>query len=626
MALSWKQKFLLLIAATFLGLAIATLASLSGLAKVSEAYEARGQAQGYGAASLNLLNDWLAVERLSEDLTPDTADRFRVMLDSLLAQANELTELAAQLPTEAETEAGAGEVRDRVQDYTELRREWLATSQTLGLTHNDGLKATLSGYVDNDLRAISISIFNDDINTIASNYRDYLDSFDPSYAEQTRDAIARMQAVVTDMEWQDIDIGQAVQGLATAFTEAETVVGDLAALEAQLEIRGSALRTLIDDQIDALNTGLIRTTSEQAVQARTASTWLILATSVVVLLVLVLTLTGASRTLVKRLNEVVRLLSQVASGDLSQRLAPGRNPKDEFNQLGNATNQMLDDVSAVIGQVVEGNKTLASLQEELDALIGHMDRKGEQVAEETEQTATAVQEIAHTAVEIAQHTQSVNTATQRANGAAQSGAQVVKRSSDSMSALAERIQRTHDQIGQLSKTGEQVNSIVGVINSLAEQTNLLALNAAIEAARAGEAGRGFSVVADEVRSLAEKTVSATDGIADIVNSLNRETSAITTMMQEGLKSASEGEQSANEAAEAIDQITGSIDQLAGDMNQVVNSVEGISTTTEEIAQKVEQIHGHTQETTDMRQRLTAHIERLSSQTASLTSASQRFRL
>ncbi|AOY86926.1 chemotaxis protein [Marinobacter salinus] len=625
MALSWKQKFAVLIAATFIGLAIALATSLSGLSKVSEAYEARGQARSYETASLGLMNDWLNADRLSENLTPDVVGAYQTQLDSLETQAAGLATLAEKL-SEPSIAGTAEDIRDAVNQYTDMRREWLGLSQTLGLTNSDGLKAKMAGIVESDLREIGISIFNDDINIIASNYRDYLDTFDASYAEKTREAVARMQAVVKEMDWQDIEIGQSVQGFADAFAKSDEIVTSLADLEARLETTGSNLRDTIISQGKSLRTGIIASTSAQAEEARTASTWLIIATSAAVLVVLILTLTGASRTLVKRLNEVVELLTRVASGDLSQRLEPGRNTNDEFNRLGVATNKMLDDVSSVIGQVVEGNKTLASLQGELDSLVGQMGRNGEQVEEETEQTATAVQEISHTAVDIAKYTQSVNEAAQSANGAAQSGATVVKRSADSMSTLAERIQRTHDQIGQLSKTGEKVNSIVDVINSLAEQTNLLALNAAIEAARAGEAGRGFSVVADEVRSLAEKTVSATNGIAEIVDSLNRETSAITTMMKEGLHSAGEGEKSAEEAAMAIDQITGSINQLAGDMNQVVSSVEGISTTTEEIAQKVEQIHGHTRETADIRKQLNAHIERLSSQTTSLTRASQRFRL
>ncbi|WP_273208389.1 methyl-accepting chemotaxis protein [Marinobacter subterrani] len=625
MALSWKQKFMLLIVATLIGLAIATMASLSGLGKVSEAYEARGKARAYESASLSLLNDWLALERLSESLTPDQVASYQAQLESLGAQSLALSESATAL-SDGAIAGIAEQVRDQVAEYTRLRSEWLAVNRQLGLTPDDGLRATMSGAINEGLRKISISIFNDDINIIASNYRDYLATFGASYDQATREAIERMQATVREMEWEEIDIGKSVQAFADAFARAEELIASLSALESQLADTGASIRSLISEQNNLLRTELIVTTSQRAEEARASSTWLIIATSAVVLVILIITLTAASRTLVKRLNDAVNLLTRVAGGDLSQRLEPGKNPNDEFNRLGQAANKMLDDVSRVIGQVIEGNRTLSSLQVELDALVDQMGRNGEQVEDETEQTATAVQEISHTAVDIAKYTQSVNDAVQNANDAAHSGADIVRRSATTMSELAERIQKTHDQVGQLSKTGEKVNSIVGVINGLAEQTNLLALNAAIEAARAGEAGRGFSVVADEVRSLAEKTVSATNGIAEIVESLNRETSAITRLMKEGLESAGEGEGSSKEAANSIEQITGSIRQLAGDMNQVVSSVEGISTTTEEIAQKVEQIHGHTRETSDIRQKLNAHIDRLSSQVAALTQASQGFRL
>jgi methyl-accepting chemotaxis protein len=625
MSLSWKQKFALLTAATFIGLAIALAASLSGLNKVSEAYEARSQARAYQTASLNLMNDWLNADRVSENLTPAIVEGFSAQLTSLESQAGELASAAARLD-DASIASTAADIQDSIINYAGLKRDWLARNQALGLTSNDGLKAKMADLVENGLRSISISLFNDDINIIIANYDKYLETYEPGYAEKTRDALARMLAIVEEMDWQEIELGQAVQNFAGAFAEAETLVSTIANDERRLEAIGATIRELITNQGASLRTGIITSTSAQAEDARETSAWFVVGIFVAVILVLVLTLTGASRTLVRRLNEVVELLTQVASGDLSQRLEPGRNARDEFNRLGQATNKMLDDVSSVIEQVVQGNKNLASLQTELDALVVRLARNGEQVDEGTEQTATAVQEISHTAVDIAKYTQSVNDAAQNASGAANSGAQVVKRSAQTMSSLAQRIQQAHNQVEQLSKTGEKVNSIVDVINSLAEQTNLLALNAAIEAARAGEAGRGFSVVADEVRSLAEKTVSATNGIADIVGSLNRETSAIATMMKEGLQSASEGEKNAEEAAGAINEITGAIDQLANDMNQVVSSVEGISDTTEEIAQKVEQIHGHTRETAEVRQQLNAHIERLSAQTVALTRASEGFRL
>lgn len=624
MSLSWKQKFMLLIVATLIGLAIATMVSLGGLAKVSDAYDARGQARAYESASLALLNNWLAIERVSESLEPAQVDRYQEQLQSLAAQSLALKESAGALSDEA-IDATAQEIRTQVEQYVQLRRDWLALSQQLGLTPADGLRAAMSNNI-NELRKISISMFDDDISIIASAYRDYLSTFDPAYAQTTREALERMLTIVRKMDWQDIDIGQAIQGVDDVFSEAEQLVASVSGAQSKVSDTGTRIRNLVTEQNDVLRRDVIVATSRQAEEARTSSTWLIIATAAAVLAILVITLTAASRTLVKRLNEAVGLLTQVAGGDLSQRLEPGKNPNDEFNRLGLAANKMLDDVSGVIGQVVEGNRTLSTLQSELDALVDQIGRNGEQVEDGTEQTATAVQEISHTAVDIAQHTQSVNGAVQSANDSAHSSAEVVRRSARAMSELAERIHKANDQVERLGKTGEKVSSIVGVINGLAEQTNLLALNAAIEAARAGEAGRGFSVVADEVRSLAEKTVSATKGIADIVESLNQETRTITILMKEGLVSAGEGEASSKEAATSIDQITSAIGQLAGDMNQVASSVEGISTTTEEIAQKVEMIHGHTRETSDIRQKLNAHIERLSFQVGSLTRASQRFRL
>lgn len=255
-----------------------------------------------------------------------------------------------------------------------------------------------------------------------------------------------------------------------------------------------------------------------------------------------------------------------------------------------------------------------------------MSTNGDQVEAQTEQAAAAVQEISHTAADIAKLTNTVNHSTREANEAAQHGAQVVRSNGELMQDLSGKIRQTHEQVESLSKTGEKVNTIVDTINGLAEQTNLLALNAAIEAARAGEAGRGFSVVADEVRSLAEKTVSATSGIAEIVDALNRETREISALMEQGLQQASSGEKSADEAVSVIERITQSIQSLAGDMDQVVTSVEGISNTTEEIAQKVEHIHGHAVESRSIRGHLENHARALGDCSETLNQTSSGFRL
>jgi methyl-accepting chemotaxis protein len=316
MSLSWKQKFMLLIVTTLIGLTIATMVSLSGLAKVSDAYDARGQARTYESASLALLNDWLAIERTSESLEPEQVDSYQKQLQSLAAQSLALEESAGVLSDDA-IDAAAQEIRTQVEQYVRLRSDWLALNQQLGLTPADGLRATMSNVIDNELRKISISIFNDDISVISSAYRDYLSTYDTAYAQKTREALKRMLTTVREMDWQEIDIGQAIQGFDDAFSEAEQLVVSVSVTESKLSDAGTRIRNLVTEQNNVLRRELIVATSRQAEEARTSSTWLIIATAAAVLAILVITLTAASRTLVKRLNETVDLLTHVAGGGIS---------------------------------------------------------------------------------------------------------------------------------------------------------------------------------------------------------------------------------------------------------------------------------------------------------------------
>ncbi|WP_417547425.1 methyl-accepting chemotaxis protein [Marinobacter segnicrescens] len=625
LSLSWRQKFGLLIAATLIGLVLVALAALRGLDQVSESYEDRSSANRYQNASLTLWGEWLRVETLSNDLEAAEVDQYQQQLDALENQAAQLVAQAGAISDEG-IQATATEIREQVSGYVALRRQWLEQRQALGLNPSSGIHGELTKAMDEGLRQISISIMNDDIELAMTTYSDYLNNFTPESAEQTHQAIDGMEETITNMNWGDNDLGLAVKAFAGAFERAEGQINAIIGTEQQLASLGSELEAVIERQNQSLETGLVASTTARAEQARDASAWLVIIVSGVVLVVLVVTLTQASRTLVGRLKDAATLLSRVAAGDLSERLQIGRNPNDEFNALGGASNQMVDDVSGVIREVLDGNRDLARLQDELQQLVRQMSSNSEQVEAQTEQAAAAVQEISHTASDIAKLTNTVNQSTQQASEAASHGATVVRSNGEIMQDLSGKIRQTHEQVKSLSKTGEKVNTIVDTINGLAEQTNLLALNAAIEAARAGEAGRGFSVVADEVRSLAEKTVSATAGIADIVDALNRETREIGALMEQGLQQANSGEESAGEAVVVIEKITQSIQSLASDMEQVVSSVEGISTTTEEIAQKVEHIHGSALESRTIRGHLEDHTRALGDCSESLNQASSGFRL
>ncbi|MEC7815968.1 MAG: methyl-accepting chemotaxis protein, partial [Pseudomonadota bacterium] len=207
MALSWKHKFYLLIAATFLGLAVVLIASLSGLNSVSQAYEARGEARSYEAAALTLLSDWLITERLSDDLTPGTVEDYQNQLQSLSEQASTLAESARNL-NDTNVEAAAATIETTARDYIELRAQWLQQIAVLGFTSNDGLKAELNRYMSENLRQMGISLFDQDVNTLASAYRNYLDTADPAYADTAVETLERMTGVVDAMEWRENVIGE----------------------------------------------------------------------------------------------------------------------------------------------------------------------------------------------------------------------------------------------------------------------------------------------------------------------------------------------------------------------------------------------------------------------------------
>ncbi|PPC75191.1 chemotaxis protein [Pokkaliibacter plantistimulans] len=624
LSLSWKQKFWLLISVTLVGLALMAISAFWGLNKVSSSFQSRQEATLYESASLQLLNEWLQIETQSDALTPDNASAYQDQLQSLVNSASNLVSKASDLHDDG-IQSAATTIKQGVDSYAALRGQWLQTKQTLGMTPFDGQRKTLAA-ASEGLNKISLSLIKDDIEAAINNQRDYLSTLNQTFAEQTKQAVAELNKKVKELQWEDTLIGKAVKEYEGTFHQVDQTIGQLRDLESQLQSSGDALKQTIEQQNESVRTGIIATTTKQAESAKQSSTWLMLGMSIAVAVFLLFTLNQVSSTLVRQLNKVMQLLSKVAEGDLTGSLSLTSNRRDEFNQLGEAANRMIRDMSGLIQQVVNGNKNLMQLHQHLSTAMSHLGDNSQQVEMQTEQAASAAQQISATVNEVARRTSDVSNATQEANESALAGSQVIANSVDSMKQLSQLIQNTHNQVELLSQSSGKVTSIIDVINSLADQTNLLALNAAIEAARAGDAGRGFSVVADEVRSLAQKTVSATANIGNIIGEFNQQTREMGKLMESGLSMAAEGEHNASQVADAISGITHAIGTLTAEMDQVVVAVEQISATTEDIASKMEHINIHTSETKTLRHTLDEQTHMLADQVDSLNNTSQRFRV
>ncbi|OAN95275.1 chemotaxis protein [Marinobacter sp. EhC06] len=623
-SLSWRQKFLALMILTPIGLAFIGGAVFWGLERVSQSYESIYKVMRYGNEVGNLVTELNDIEKKISSLTTENINATRTDLNQLIAEATQIKEQGREVG-DAGTLNYADQIQEEIRRYVELRKQWLKQIQTLGLSENEGIRHEVEKVLVK-LQNLSMTATDEAVKDIAQTKQGYVDYRNSDFADSANEAVAELEQLVEEYGWQNNVIGETAHNYRQIFDRADALLRSAGATKTNGDRIGNTIRDLVAAQQDSLQSGLIAQSIARAEAAGTSAEFVSLGAIAFCGPLLILALFLISRALVNRLYEVVDLLSQVSDGDLTQKLALGTNARDEFNTLARATNQMVDNIGKLMNESIAGTENLLEVHGELDKTMSRLVKNSETVESQTIQAAAGSQQIAVTLNDVAERTNQVGVSTQSANDAAKTGAQVVHASVESMRRLSTLIQSTHGHVKQLTKASANVTGIIDVINGLAEQTNLLALNAAIEAARAGDAGRGFSVVADEVRTLAQKTVAATTNITSIIEDLNSQTISMDALATDGLSIAQEGEKSASLIATTMGNITDSIENLNSEMDQVVVAVEEISATSEEIAQKMETIRGQSSETQAIGKDLGRLNERLSHQAGLIAESTRRFRI
>ena len=283
----------------------------------------------------------------------------------------------------------------------------------------------------------------------------------------------------------------------------------------------------------------------------------------------------------------VVVANRLAEGDLSVEVVVSSN--DETGQLLAAMKIMTENLRTIISQVADTSTQVAAAANQLNSTAEQIATGAEEVAAQSATVATAGEEMSATSGDIAQNCQMAAEGAQRASQSAASGAGVVERTVAVMGQIAEKVQETAKTVVRLGERSDQIGAIIGTIEDIADQTNLLALNAAIEAARAGEQGRGFAVVADEVRALAERTTRATKEIGEMIKAIQKETKGAVAAMEQGVQQVEAGTVEAAKSGDALRDILAQVNDVAMQVNQIATAAEEQTATTSEISSNMQQI-------------------------------------
>lgn len=260
--------------------------------------------------------------------------------------------------------------------------------------------------------------------------------------------------------------------------------------------------------------------------------------------------------------------------------------QDELGQISTSLGQVIDHLRGILHSIVEAANTVNSSATDLSSFTQDTNKRMQQQQAETEQTATAMNEMTATVAEVAQSASAAANSAKDADTYAANGNAIVIQSISSMSQLSDQIQKTAKVIGFLSNESQNIGRVLDVIKSIAEQTNLLALNAAIEAARAGEQGRGFAVVADEVRTLAQRTQKSTQEIEAMIATLQQGVKEAVSAMEIGINQVDDANDKANQAGQALKEIVASVDNITELNTHIATAAEEQSSVAESINRSI----------------------------------------
>lgn len=496
-------------------------------------------------------------------------------------------------------------------------------------------------------RAISLSEqLENQFNSIVSSSFEYRDSLSDSTAELIESEISfslegaqsSVNEIIAELTMNDIE--DVAQNLADAFTNLEELlsanVGILFHKKAQLAANQQAksmliaeeadteiINKLLDKQVILANQETIKASElvKSSVASGNTQTTFIMITSIIIAIVIArFTLISITRPLTR----VNNMLNIVSSGDLSHKL--DESGKDEFAQLSKNCNLLIDSLRSLIESIVNRSSQLAAAAEQTSAVTAESTIAIEEQRSQVEQAASATTEMSSTAQSVLSSANDALGEIKHADDEAERVKVISIRNRKTIEQLATEVDSASQVINQLQQDSASIGGILDVIRGIADQTNLLALNAAIEAARAGEQGRGFAVVADEVRTLASRTQESTSEIQTMIEALQTGAGKAVTVMDTGKSKASDCVNQSEEADKALETITHAVHEAFDRSSQIASAAEQQSVVAHEISENLESIVAIAEQTTAGSQQTASSSSEVARLAEELQQSVQEFKL
>ncbi|KFI10655.1 methyl-accepting chemotaxis protein [Vibrio coralliilyticus] len=621
LALSQKQKVTLFLIVLTIGFVILAVFTSSRLTQMSEQYHSSGD---ISSGSISIYQTQSKILTLSSELDnlegAQVAKAKQDISDIVEAVNNDVAFLNV-----LNLKSYANELEQSIGDFQAAANPWLELKQELGFNIDEGKLGELkklANIIEQKIAETGMVTLNSDFQAMVKSQQNYLLQPNEENLKLFNRAMGAFESMSNVYAMLDLYEKEIEQYKAT-FVRVSELSKQLGSVEQQLISTKMQLTQLIAAVTSELG-GISSQYQLSAEKSSEQTLWSILVACIILAVFTIAIFIMQSTSLSRSLTKTREILHNVSAGDLSKRIALTKNPNDEFNQLAISINESCENLGELVsgvqssGQALSGNAV--ELNQGLDMLAHHQS----EVLGQTQLLASATEEVSVTTQEVSNSLEFVSEISRSSTDSAEKGAQIIGAAIGSLEEVGSILTSAAGHIQQLEEASSKVDSVMDIINGIAEQTNLLALNAAIEAARAGEQGRGFAVVADEVRSLAVRTVDAVAEISETIDTMKKESAEVIQYIGQSETSMRTGQEKGHEAMQALRTITEKADEASHQTDVIFASIKELATTSQSMADSMTQISSAMKELEENNEQLRSVSQVVEQRAGSLNSDCQRF--